>query len=531
MTKALFKKQMMESFSWLFFNRKKGKKRTKVGIAFFSLLYLGLFGLLGFMFFILARALCEPLTTIGLGWLYFSLISLLAVALGVFGSVFNTYASLYQAKDNDLLLSMPISPSKILLMRLLGVYLMGLLYECIVMIPGLVVWFLWGSVPFLGVVFSLLIPFVLSFFILTLSCILGWAVALVSSKLRHKSLVSVVLSLAFIGGYYYVYFQAYQILAGILANAGSIAKGIKNYLYPMYHMGLAAEGSAMSMFVFTGMIALLFATVCYVLSKTFIRLATSNKGSAKIVYRERLSKVGSGDSALLRKEFRRFTGSANYMLNCGLGILFMLIAAVALLIKGDLLMQFLPFFSEKTEEIMPLLLTAGLCMIASMSDITAPSVSLEGKTLWLVQVLPISPWQVLKAKMKLHLFLTIPPAAVLTVCACMVLKPEAHYIVIISITVLAFIVTMALLGLTMNLKAPNLKWTNEIVPIKQSFSVTAALLGGWGIVIIFGGLYFFISKLVGAYIFLILVSAVLILTSILLYGWLKKRGTKILAAL
>ena len=71
---------------------------------------------------------------------------LLALFMGVFGSVFNTYASLYQAKDNDLLLSMPIPSGKILLVRLSGVYAMGLMYEVSVMIPTLVVWFMTAPV-------------------------------------------------------------------------------------------------------------------------------------------------------------------------------------------------------------------------------------------------------------------------------------------------------------------------------------------------------------------------------------------------
>ena len=37
-----------------------------------------------------------------------ALMGLLAVFLGAFGSVFNTYSGLYLAKDNDLLLSMPM---------------------------------------------------------------------------------------------------------------------------------------------------------------------------------------------------------------------------------------------------------------------------------------------------------------------------------------------------------------------------------------------------------------------------------------
>lgn len=77
-----------------------------------------------------------------MGWLYWCLMGLIALFMGVFDSVFNTYSLLYQAKDNDLLLSMPIPVSYLLLMRLSGVYAMGLLYELIVMIPTVLVWLL-----------------------------------------------------------------------------------------------------------------------------------------------------------------------------------------------------------------------------------------------------------------------------------------------------------------------------------------------------------------------------------------------------
>ena len=198
MTKAILKKQLMESFSWLYFNRKNGKRRTVQGIIGYVALYLMLFGLLGYVFYLMAITLADPLCEAGVGWLYFALMSLVAVVLGVFGSVFNTYASLYQPKDNDLLLSLPLPASRILLSRLAGVYLMGLMYELIVMIPALLVWFLVGHVPVAGVVLSLLLPFVISFFVLSLSCALGWGVALIRAHVKHKSAVTAVLSLVLI---------------------------------------------------------------------------------------------------------------------------------------------------------------------------------------------------------------------------------------------------------------------------------------------------------------------------------------------
>ena len=56
----------------------------------------------------------------GMGWLYFALMGLMAMFLGAFGSVFNTYSSLYLAKDNDLLLSLPIPVRIIMASRLVS---------------------------------------------------------------------------------------------------------------------------------------------------------------------------------------------------------------------------------------------------------------------------------------------------------------------------------------------------------------------------------------------------------------------------
>ena len=81
--------------------------------------------------------------------------------MGVVGSVFITYSTLYQAKDNDLLLSMPIPVSKILFTRLFGVYVMGLLFEVLVMIPALIVWINQGGAGGAGIILSIVIPLVL----------------------------------------------------------------------------------------------------------------------------------------------------------------------------------------------------------------------------------------------------------------------------------------------------------------------------------------------------------------------------------
>ncbi len=529
MIKALFKKQMLEVFSWIYRDRRTGKNRSKQGTLLFVLLFLFLFYSFSMLFYMVADTLCVPLTAVNLRWLFFALMGLLSVVFGVFGSVFSTYSSLYQAKDNDFLFSMPIPSSRILIVRLSGVYTMGLLYELLVMLPTLIVYFRDTSVSPTGIVFSLLVLLLLSFFILTLSCVLGWAVALIGSRLKRKNTVTVLLSLAFIAGYYLLYAKAYTMLQAILANPERVSNSIRKGLYPLYHMGLAAEGSIPSMLFFTAIITILFGIVYLVLSRSFLKLITTNRGTAKNKYKEKTVRASSADGALFRKEWRRFLGSPVYMLNCGICLLFMIVAAIALLVKKDLLQ---PFLSEGfIKDAAPLLATAAICLLASACDITAPSVSLEGKNLWLVRVLPVTSRQILKAKLKLHLVLTLPPVLFLAICAEISIGCSAVLAILIPVITVLFVFLTALIGLALNLKFPNLNWTNETVPVKQSTSVLLTMLSGWAIVLVCGGVYTALTAFVTPSVFLLCVALLLSIGAAILLHWIKSKGERLLDTL
>lgn len=529
MTKALLKKQMLEVFAWVYQDKKTGKRRSKKGLIGFAVLYIILFGYLGVIFYGLASILCAPLVGAGFGWLYMALMGLLAVSLGVFGSVFNTFSTLYKAKDNDLLLSMPVPVNHILFARLLGVYAMGLMYELLVIVPAIIVYFTNTPFDVLSLLFCLLIPFVLSFFILSLSCILGWVVAVVSSRLKNQKIITVVLSLGFIGAYYYLCGNMSTLMQSIMQNPGGLGSKMKGALYPLYHMGKAAEGNVLSMVIFTGILFAIFAAVYLVLRRSFLKLATTNLGSKKVKYVEKKAESRSVAGALLFKEFRRFFGSTNYMLNCGLGIIFMPLAAVLLIVKQSDVRMLCELIGYN--DFIALIACAAICMITAMNDMSAPSVSLEGKNIWILQVLPVSGWEPLRAKLSMHLILTLIPAMILTVCVEFVIQPPVLFVILMPLIVALFVLLMAVLGLVCNLKMPNLNWSSEVIPIKQSASVGIALFGGWVIVLVLGGLYYFLSDVITPAVFAICVSILLAAVSIALLRWLKTKGSRIFAEL
>lgn len=219
------------------------------------------------------------------------------------------------------------------------------------------------------------------------------------------------------------------------------------------------------------------------------------------------------------------------MLNCGMGIVFLLALGVFALIKAEWFRSILDMYPQQGPSVAALLACAALCMTAAMNDISAPSVSLEGKNLWLVQSLPVAPWQALLAKLKLHLFLTEVPTAFCAVCLCLVIRPQSVSAILIVLVPMLFVLLLAAFGLAVNLKTPNLKWTNETVPVKQSLGVMLSMLGGWVFVIALGGLYFAVERFLSAEEYLALCAGVLAALAAALLCWLKKRGSRIFASL
>lgn len=528
MLKTLVKKQLMEIFRSYFYNAKTNKKRSTAGIIAYILLFAALMIGLGGMFTGLSVSLCVPLTQAGMGWLYFALMSLLAIFLGAFGSVFNTYSGLYFAKDNDLLLSLPILVRTLMASRLLTVYLMGLMYSAVVILPAVVVYWVTVSTAPMALLGGVLLTALISIFVLTLSCALGWVVAKVSRKLKHKSFITVIVSLAGLAIYYFFVFKAQTAIEQLVANAAVYGEKIKGAAHPLYVFGLTGTGDVTAMLLSAAVILALFALTWTLLSRSFLQITTASGASGKAVYREKAVKRRSIDGALFGKELARFTASPNYMLNSGLGILLLPISGILLLWKGGTVVSLLNEAFTSQSGCAEVLLCTGVCAIASMNDMATPSVSLEGKSLWLAQSLPVKPWQVLRVKVQLAL--TALPALVPLACMAFIL-PVTAALPLVFAEALAYISFSACLGLTLGVARANLTWTSELMPIKQSLAVTIALFGGWLYAIVFAGLYLWQGWKLGAAAYLAIVAAVTLAVTALLLRWLKTKGAQRFAML
>lgn len=536
MLKLLIKKQLSEIFRQYFYDFKKNKPRKKSGVVMMFVLFAFVMLLVsGAVMGVMAYFLSD-IAVVGYGWFYWAIMGLIGVVLGVIGSVFNTYSGLYLAKDNDLLISMPIPPRTIVAARTAGVYIMGLIYSAAVTVPAAIVYLI--RVPFSvkALAGSLMMIIIVSVIDLILSCLLGWVVAKLSVRLKSRVFFKVFLSIAFIVLYYIVYFKAFDAVKNLLANIAVYGDAVKGHAYPVYLFGAVGTGDLRAILIFSAVLIALTVLTYFVLSGTFIRIATSGGESpaaskdASAVKTAGGAKQGGVFGALVSKEFSRLKSSSTYLLNCALGALLLPALGIFVIIKGaDLLGLMGPYFAGFSGW-QTVIVCSFVCFGAMMIMISAPSVPLEGKTIWVLRSLPVEPKTVLFAKLASHLVVAVPAALICSVCCIAALRPSVTDALFIILIPLVYSVMNACLGLVLGVRNPNLNWTQEIVPIKQSMSMLAVTFIGMGVVGAFAGLFFLFGK--GApYVYLTCALALFAAISVLWIVYLSKGGARRFAKL
>ena len=236
---TLLRKQFLELYKFIFQNKKTGERRSKKSIISGALGF-GLLMLLIAMAFVGAGVgIISPLHPVGLDWMYFLIMIILSILLGAFGSVFNTYAALFKAGDNDLLLSLPIKPDYIIASRLVGTYVMGFMYEAVVIIPAVIVYWVKVGCNVPTAIMQIFLVFAIGLLVLSLSVVLGYVVAVLSTRIKSKAFISVACSLLVIGVYYFSYFKAQELIKTIVKNSQECSNKIKSSAVGLYYLGNA----------------------------------------------------------------------------------------------------------------------------------------------------------------------------------------------------------------------------------------------------------------------------------------------------
>ena len=517
MLKNLVFIQLQSLFSQMFKKTKRGKttNTTSAGkivgyilLLAFVFLYAAVF--LGILFGTVSVATPDP----SVSWTAPALASLICFLLCFVGTVFSTQSMIYNSKDNELLISMPIPPKTILLSRIFNLAVLNWFFALMIFLPLEISWTLTrgaGLPSFAILALFILVP-MLS---MTVTLFIGWLIALITSKLKNKNIVTVILSVIAMGLYLVLCFNLGDITETVGENPSVVIDFLSSKLGLFVIFGKTVPSfDIVSVLITLAVCVLPFAAAVALLSRSFYKIATAKRTAKKTVYVKKEMKTSSVGAALLKKETGRLFSSATYVMNSFMGGIFAIICAVMVVLNSDIIKELVSdlvsseLLSGSEGAVCAIAVMTVTVFINSMNVPSAASISLEGKTLWILKSMPVTAKEVLTAKMFAAALTTAVPSVIL-VTACVIFLPTTPlYAVLAYIAATAVAIFSSGVGIIVNMLMPRFDWVSETVCVKQSGSVIVSMLSMMFLSLIVGGLSFVAAFLIGAE------TAVVILTGL-----------------
>lgn len=498
---------------------KKKQKKGSLLAGSAGLVLLGLF--LAFCMTVNALSTAElyrlaglPQATLFSGSLYALLITL---SMAVMRS-----GAAQKSSDADLLLSLPISRSVILLAKSAALYLFEAIPLTVFFLPFLIVYCITMSAGMLVVLRGLLVLLLTPLLPVGISYLLSWLFFCLGSRLRNPQHIATAFALVLLVAYLLFVFM----VSGNSAAAPDIQSQFRSFPPAAWMMQFIAFGDLSGFVAFLALTVLPFALGVRLSARIFGREMRSFHSQNKTLDFRPHSPL----RALLRKESRRYFSSSTYVVNTIFGLVMMVAATAALLIFRSRVLELLALVPMLSHAAAPLL-TAAYSWIVSTVSISAVSVSLEGRSLWLLKSLPVQVRDIFAAKILFNVIIVAPVALVCTVCsACALDLPFGDALAVVLATLLAALL-IAVVGLCFNLLFPRLDWTDESAVVKRSMSMMLSFfLGGFlvaampvGCLLLFAQVRFSLTGSALAVIYLLL--------SIILWRRLNHAGKRRFAAL
>lgn len=444
-------------------------------------------------------------------------------------SVYRSKSMLFDSKDNDILFSMPIKSSTIFFSRVLNLLSINYVAAAFVFLPCVVMYSIFVKVSLVYYLIAFIVYIFLPFIPTVIASIIGYLIAILTSKTRNKKMFETIFTLAFVGLIMYVSGIFPSIVGKLIKNIGSVDKFMSTYGFVIDQMQKAIFN--------TDLIALLiFAVINIGIMYIFVKILSTNyKGiinrlkevSTKRSKNKKLDyKINSVMSSLLKKEVKRYFSIPVYLINTAFGVIMLLIATIANTFFGsDMINQI--FAQEGIAGSSFDMLILFTTFVVGLSNTACSSISLEGNTLWILKSLPINTKQIFNSKILLNILVVLPITilCILILGITLGLSPVQIMLNLIIVSILCLVVSQ--FGLIINLKIPKLEYVSEIQVVKQSMSTFISTFTP--IVVLFCCIFLYqyiFSKFMGLESYVICVSAILLIIAFVENQILNKWGKK-----
>lgn len=401
-----------------------------------------------------------------------------------FANLFKIKNILFDFKDYDLLMSLPIKRSMIIISKMVSLYITNLLCTLIIMIPGYIAYIRYASLPnhFLFFLLLLAIPIVP----ILASSVFGIIVSWLTSFFKNKKIGSYIVYLSII---ILVFFGMYKINGldemAIVNNSINIVDSFnKYYILTNIFITLLEGFNLISLFAFVIIPLGLFVLFIIFINKGYLVLREKLlKQNVKSDYILKRYTINRPLISLYKKEIKRYISSPLYVINTSFGCIIVVLLIMSILIFND---NVISRFEKITNfnEIIKNNIFMILSLICVVSSTTNSSISLEGKSLWIMKMLPVSTNNIFISKIMVNLTILIPTIIIASTFFGIYLHLPFIEFLFLFLIMLAYSLFASINGIIINLIFPKLDYDSEIRVIKQSMSVFISILVGVIVVVL-----------------------------------------------
>lgn len=447
----------------------------------FLMVYMGIYG----------GAMTNALAPYGLSWVVLWASQFLFAAMSLMTGIYTVNGLLFESRDLEPLFAYPLRQWQILLSKICALVIEDWIFGAVFILPVIGVYGVLTrqEVPFyavalLGFLAAPLLP-------LGLAILFSFLTNALTAGKRFRNLLNIILTIAVFLGVTAAIQSAVPAPDALPPDPAALMAQLDGYYLPASLYVKGCGGNLLGFSAFLAVSILPFLAVVWVLSFFYRNLCSRTSVTKKAKTKDYRAKTSGKYSAFLQKEFGRFFSSAIYVLNTSVGMILLTMFAISSFFTVEDMQELMTSLGSDRSVIF--LLAFGF--MAAMTSTTAPSISLEGGSLWIAQTSPVPPQTILRAKMGVQLWVTLPLIAINSALVSVAVR--LTFFEFLWLTVLPMLIAAAsgYLGLIANLHYPRFDYSNITQAVKNSAGVLITLFGMWSALAILAGIYFLARNL------------------------------------
>jgi len=441
------------------FKLKVTSKKKKIGII---VLLIYLIFCFMYTFKINLSTIFETLKSLNLTSSFLSVIVFLSSLFSFCMTFFLAKNILFQNKDNDLLLTLPLKKELIISTRLTYLYLYNLVLTLLCLIPGLYIYIANIGISLNLVIISVILVFFTPIIPTLLASVFGYLIAFLTNKFSKSNLFEYIFNLLFIGMYFLVLFNNNSFLVNIILN-----KNIKYILFPLYLINKSLINPLYIVIYIIFNLLILYLFIKLFKNIYFKLIINVNKVITKNNYNINSNKnsYNNKNKSLLKKEIRNYFSSFVYVFNTLIGPFLLILFTIYLNFDNKIITSIGKDIDIRIY--IYLIITFVICL----TNITCCSISMEKQNFYMLKTLPLSEKEILNSKLKLNILLVLPSVIFFLIVIYLkgYIKFYDAYLLLFYSCFLNLFVSMY--GLIVNLKFPMFDALNDQIIVKRSISV------------------------------------------------------------